>query len=340
MFSRIVCLAALAVPTLAACGAPDPAEPASPPAASSAPSADRAAIDQAAFTPEEPLPEGQAPGFSPALARAQVLLDRARFSPGVIDGLGGDNTRQAIQAYEKAQGLPEDGELDAEVFAALTRDAAPALTEYTITAADVAGPFIPVVPEDMAAMAELDTVAYTSPKEALAERFHMDEDFLDQLNPGATYKAGDRIVVAAVSPQELPRAVAKIEVSKGERSVRVFDEAGELLAFYPATIGSAERPSLSGAMTVRAVAPEPTYTYDPERLTFGDADRVLTIPAGPNNPVGSVWIDLSKDTYGIHGTPDPSLVGKTFSNGCVRLTNWNAEQLAASVDPGVEVVFV
>ena len=276
-----------------------------------------------------------------ATARAQILLDRANFSPGVIDGLGGDNTRQAIAAFEKAAGLPQDGVLDAEVFRRLTAgDDGRVLTDYTITAADLAGPFIGQVPADLADMAKLQTVGYATPLEMLAEKFHMTEGLLQALNPGIDFgKAGQSIVVAAVAQTALAGDVAHIVVDKAERSVRVYDAADRLLAFYPATIGSSTRPAPSGDLTVVGVAPEPNYTYDPDRVSYDRGDRKVIVPPGPNNPVGSVWIDLSRDTYGIHGTPDPSKVGKTFSSGCVRLTNWDAEQLASKVKPGVRVTF-
>lgn len=273
------------------------------------------------------------------LVRAQILLDRARFSPGAIDGIGGSNMRRAVAAFEEANGLPVDGELDAQVFSALTRDAAPAMTHYTITAADVAGPFRPV-PTTLEAQAELATLAYGSAFEGFAERFHISEALLSALNPGANFeRVGQVIVVPVVSTAPLPAEVTRILVDKGDSAVRAYGQDGTLLAFYPATIGSTERPAPSGRLSVVGVAREPDYTYDPERVSYDRGDRKLVVAAGPNNPVGSVWIELSRDTYGIHGTPDPEEIAKTASSGCVRLTNWSAEQLAAAVKPGVEVIF-
>ncbi len=285
------------------------------------------------------LPEDARP--DPAMARAQVLLDRTRFSPGIVDGQGGGNTRQAIAAVEEAHGRTLDGELDATVFQRLSSgDSSPVLTDYTITAEDVAGPFIGTVPDDIEAMARLETVGYANAREAMAEKFHMSEALLDALNPGVDFsRAGQALVVARTGPNELQGEVARIVISKKENSLRAFDADGKLLAFYPATIGSSDTPSPSGSHTVRAIAPRPNYTYDPSRVSYGDGGSKVVVPPGPNNPVGSVWIDLSRDTYGIHGTPDPAEIGKTASSGCVRLTNWDAEQLATGVKPGVVVRF-
>ncbi|MGX1692840.1 L,D-transpeptidase family protein [Brevundimonas naejangsanensis] len=342
-------LAASALPFIAAaltaCGSPaETSRPEQPPAAAqpTAPAAlTREAVESAVFETAPAPVEGQPARPDAATARAQILLDRANFSPGVIDGLGGDNTRQAIAAFEKAAGLPQDGVLDAEVFRRLTSgDDGRVLTDYTIAAADLSGPFIGQVPASLADMAKLKTVGYATPLEMLAEKFHMTEGLLQALNPGVDFgKAGQTIVVAAVAQTDLAAEVAHIVVDKAERSVRVYDASDKLLAFYPATIGSSARPAPSGELSVVGVAPEPNYTYDPDRVSYDRGDRKVIVPPGPNNPVGSVWIDLSRDTYGIHGTPDPSKVGKTFSSGCVRLTNWDAEQLASRVKPGVRVTF-
>jgi lipoprotein-anchoring transpeptidase ErfK/SrfK len=296
------------------------------------------AIDQAVWSATPATPQAK----RDAMIRVQVLLARAHVSPGVIDGADGGNVRNAISAFETAHGLPADGQLNDQVWQALTADKGPAMTDYTITDEDVAGPFLAKIPTDFVEMAKLDHLGFTSPLEALAEKFHMDEALLKALNPGADFsKAGTKIVVAAPGPEKLAGKVTRIEVDKTARQVRAYGDGDKLLAVYPATVGSTERPAPSGDWAVRTLAPNPTYTYDPSRLTFGKAAQgKLTIKAGPNNPVGSTWIDLTKDTYGIHGTPDPRLVGKTASHGCVRLTNWDVRQLGAAVQKGAKVQFL
>ena len=295
-------------------------------------------IDKAVWSAEPVSPQAK----RNAMLRAQVLLARAHFSPGVIDGQDGGNVKNAIAAFEAAHDLPVDGAMDDQVWAALSKDDQPALTDYVITAEDVKGPFVAKIPTDYAEMAKLPALGFSTPSEALAEKFHMDEALLKTLNPGADFgAAGTRIVVAALGPAKLPATVARLEVDKTKRQVRAYGEGDVLLAVYPATVGSSERPAPEGQWEVRTVAPNPTYTYDPSRLTFGKASQgKLTIKPGPNNPVGSTWIDLTKDTFGIHGTPDPRLVGKTASHGCVRLTNWDVRQLSQAVKKGTKVAFV
>lgn len=296
------------------------------------------AIDQAAWSGEAMTPDTK----RNALMRAQVLLARARFSPGVIDGQGGDNMKDALMGYEVANNLPVDGELDAQVWELLVKDTQPVVTDYTITAEDVAGPFLEKIPANYQEMAKLERLGFTSPLEALSEKFHMDEKVLAALNPGADFAtAGTTIVVAALGADKLSTAVTLVEVDKAKRQVRAFAADGKLLASYPATIGSSDTPTPAGEWAVTTATFDPVWNYDPAKLNFGDKKAgKLTIKPGPNNPVGAVWIDLTKDTYGIHGAPDPRMVGKSASHGCVRLTNWDARQLAGAVSKGTKVVFL
>ena len=282
--------------------------------------------------------------YDPTLLKAEVLLDRAGFSPGVIDGRDGTNLQHALEAFATAHGLTSNGALDIASWNALTgADAAPAMQSYVITADDEAGPFIGTPPKDYQALSQLPALGYTTPLQELAEKFHMDQKLLQALNPGADFsKVGQTLLVAA--PRAGPRdmEVIRIEVDKSDDEVRAFGADGKLLAFYPATVGSTERPAPSGVFAVTAVAPHPAYFYDPARLTFTPegAKGKLRIAPGPNNPVGSTWIALTVPTYGIHGSPDPSTIGKRQSHGCVRLTNWDAVELGKSVKKGVQVAFV
>lgn len=275
---------------------------------------------------------------SPAIARLQILLDQHGTSPGVIDGFDGENVRKAVTAFQVMYGMAADGNLNPEVLAAL-ETGAQVIDTYEVTSDDEAA-IVPPIPSDYAEMAQLDFLGYESVQEALAERFHMDVDLLVALNPSAGFRAGETIFVALTGANRAGQA-AQIVADKTLRQVRAYDVEGRLLAAYPATIGSEDNPSPTGTYTVERATPMPSYTYNP-RINFqqGENTEVLTIPPGPNGPVGSMWIDLSKPTYGIHGTPEPALIDKTASHGCVRLTNWDAEELASMVQPGVTVTFL
>ncbi|MEA2873354.1 MAG: hypothetical protein QOH67_3330 [Hyphomicrobiales bacterium] len=276
--------------------------------------------------------------------KAQVLLDRASFSPGAIDGREGDNFENALRGFQKKNGLEQTGKLDKATWDKLTQGTEPALIEYTITAADVKGPFAEEIPAKYEDKAKLKRLDYTSAAEMLAERFHMDQEFLETLNRGKDFdKAGTAILVTNVNvkPVSLGAKAAKLEVDKGNGVVRVLARDGALLAAYPASVGSEEKPAPSGTLKVVRVAHNPTYTYDPAFKFRGvKADEKLHIAPGPNNPVGSVWIALNEKSYGIHGTSEPSKVGKVDSHGCVRLTNWDALALAKMVKKGTVVEFV
>ena len=207
---------------------------------------------------------------------------------------------------------------------------------------DVADPFLQRVPTKLEEMATLKHLGYTSPIEALAEKFHMSEELLKELNPGSKFGRGESIRVVNLGKSALPAAVNRIEVDKHTEAVWVYGAANRLIAAYPASIGSGDTPSPEGRLKVVSVSRNPTYVYDPSKLSFKGvkATTKLVIPPGPNNPVGLVWIALDAPSYGIHGSPQPSKVRRQESHGCVRLTNWDALQLASAVKKGVPVEFI
>lgn len=272
----------------------------------------------------------------PDLLAVQVLLDRAGFSPGEIDGVGGPNTDRAIEAYEAARKTTI-----AEAQAA----AEPATVSYTITPQDHAAPLTPNIPKDMMAKAKLQKLNYSTLVEMLGERFHASPALLKKLNPKSQFAAGDQItvpnteIVSTLESKPIPNIV--VTVSKSNSTLTVTDPAGAVLMHAPVTSGSEYDPLPIGSWIVNAVARNPVFNYNPD--LFWDADpkhAKAKIPAGPNGPVGVVWIDISKPHYGIHGTPEPGTVGHTESHGCVRLTNWDALKLAAMVGKGTKVEFV
>jgi lipoprotein-anchoring transpeptidase ErfK/SrfK len=282
----------------------------------------------------------KAPAFDEQALRTQVMLDRAGYSPGEIDGTLGTSTRRALQVYSTNGGNPN----------ALPDDA---LTTYRITEQDAAGPFTPEIPSDMMEMAKLPALGYKNLLEALGERFHASPALLRRLNPNAKFAAGEEIrvpnVLQTIAPVGPPRgsqadasnpAATTVTVHKRSSDLIVTDGAGHPLMYAPVTTGSVHDPLPIGEWKVTGVQKNPKFHYNPD--LFWDADSKqskATIPPGPNNPVGVVWIDLSRPHYGLHGTPEPSTIGKTTSHGCVRLTNWDAEKLASLVRPGTKVVF-
>ena len=285
---------------------------------------------------------GDGKSANPLLLKAEVLLDRANVSPGVMDGRMGENVRNALKAYQQMHGLDVSGDLDQATWNSLTGgDKAPVLKTYTLTQQDVAGPWSANVGEDFVKMSQQPALGYTSSKEMLAERFHMDEQLLVALNPNADLtKAGTQITVVDPGQATLPE-VKSIDVDKAKAEVIAYDADHKPVGVFPATVGSTTRPSPKGTWKVNGVSQNPDYRYDPTKLTWGPKHAgKLHIPPGPNNPVGVVWIALSAPDYGIHGSPDPHVIGKTASHGCVRLTNWDAEELSKSVKPGVKVTFV
>jgi lipoprotein-anchoring transpeptidase ErfK/SrfK len=274
----------------------------------------------------------------------QVALDRAGFSPGEIDGRGGPKTRLALSEFQKSAGLQATGVVNKETLAALRVPAEPIIA-YTITEQDVAGPFIGAMPSDMMESAKLPAMAYTAALEALAEKFHASPALIRSLNPGAMWAAGDAIKAPDVQPFELPTKAVKsaagaieVLISGATSALVVRDADGKILMYAPVTIGSQKDPLPVGEWKVVSVSWNPVFNYNPD--LFWDSDPThakAKIPAGPNNPVGVVWIDINKEHFGLHGTPEPSTVGRTESHGCIRLTNWDATKLGRLVSPGTKV---
>ena len=288
-----------------------------------------------------PVESRVAPKLSRAsIAKLQILLDREGFSPGAIDGRMGANVRKAMEAWTRANGTGGDLNDPAVLDRHLARIGEP-FTTYEITASDLDRPFIASVPVDYAEKAQLERMSYTSPIEMLAERFHTSQTYLRELNPRANFFRAGTILTVPNIGEPLKTPVHYIVADKGKTQLRAYDRNGTLVAAYPTTIGSTSTPSPSGTVEVARIALDPEYTYNPKiNFTQGNNTEILRIPPGPNGPVGSVWIALSKKTYGIHGTPDPERIGKTNSNGCIRLTNWDAQELAKLVKKGVTVEFV
>jgi lipoprotein-anchoring transpeptidase ErfK/SrfK len=282
-------------------------------------------------------------GPDPLIVKAQALLSRRSISPGVIDGFDGENYRKAIAQFRRQERLGDGDEMDEPTWLALgggTTD--DIVAEYILSEKDASTDFPDEIPRDYAKQAAMKRLSYTSAEEMFAERFHMGEKLLKALNPRADYStAGEPIRVVSLKRQRPEGLVERVEAVKLTGMVVVFGPGETILASYPATIGSNQTPSPEGEYTVERIVRNPAYHYDPEKnFQQGNNTERLVLPAGPNNPVGTVWIALSKPTFGIHGTPEPSLVSKTSSHGCIRLTNWDAEELADMVKPGVPVRFV
>lgn len=296
---------------------------------------DPAAINNSAS--QNPLHEKDA---GSEVLRVQILLDRAGLSVGEMDGHVGTNMIHTILGFRAIHGLPAKPVIDDNVWNILNMDPGPALISYTTAADDFKGPF-EKVPASMKGKAKLKYLGYASPLEGIAEKFHIQPALLQKLNPRRNFRqAGEDLTVPNVL-NPVTGVAARVIVSKHDSIVQVFDMTGKLLAQYPCTTGSEHDPLPIGEWKVTGIYKNPKFHYNPKLFWDANAkDDAATIAPGPRNPVGLVWIDLSKEHYGIHGTPSPGTIGHTESHGCIRLTNWDALELAGMVAKGTPVSLV
>lgn len=274
----------------------------------------------------------------PRVTRAQILLDRARFSPGQIDGVYGGDLEVAVRGYRENHGLKPGVTIDAEVWRLLNGDTGPLLSAYTISQSDEKGPFLPL-PAEVQEKAGLKWLGFETPEEGLGERFHIAPKLLAELNPGRKLDTvGERITVPNVRRAAV-RPALRVVVSKSKRTVVAYGAGGKQLAQYPSTIGDSHDPLPIGDWTVVGIVHYPWFKWDPKLLWNVDQKLpTAELAPGPNNPVGVAWIGLSKVDYGIHGTPDPGNIGHGVSDGCIRLTNWDVDELSHMVRRGTPVV--
>ena len=307
----------------------------------------------ASIAGKRPAPPVRSVG--PTELAMQVLLDRADFSPGEIDGKGGRNSREALAAFKAARGLGlgPGARSRKALLQALGAGAVQPIMPYTITAEDAAGPFVETIPEDATEQSKLPGLYYTSVLEELGEKFHSAPALLKRLNPRARFTAGEEIRVpnvlgaeeaapaTGVGAKRVPaQAGNKVVVSKKASVLMVYDGEGQVIFYAPVTSGSEHDALPFGNWVVTSVVRNPTYNYNPDLFWDADqADAKVKIAAGPNNPVGVVWIGINVPHYGIHGTPEPGEIGHSQSHGCVRMTNWDATRVADLVKDGTPVVF-
>ncbi len=297
-----------------------------------------AAFDIDAFNSASDSPLLRTGSKGPAVARAQILLDRAWFSCGEIDGRFAANMQRMVRAYQTARELPITGTVTPETWTSLRDDAAPLLARYTVTEKDTAGPF-EKTPADINERAKMKALVYESAAEALAEKFHSSIAYFKQLNGGRKVEAGKEIVVPNVAATSAPVKAASIQILKSERVLYVLDANKRPVAAFPISIGNEKNDPLPvGMMAIKNEVKNPSFTYDPKLLKSAPKTaQKVDIAPGPNNPVGSVWLGLTKPHWGIHGTPNPGNVGHSETNGCIHMTNWDAERLSTLAKAGFKV---
>lgn len=322
------------------------------------------AVGQAAPQAKQAKQAAQRPALSRDVLHVQVILDHLGFSPGILDGREGQSLTAALRGYQISRQLPVTGKIDDRTLASLHEHRAVRPTRIVrLTPEMLAGPYIRPWPKDPQAQAKLKTMGYRSAIEKLAEMFHTTPQVLIELNsPETRLAAGVPVQFPGVIPASgaypadlkpewrktlvdlnvgasQPKA-ARIVVDKSDKVLRVFGKDGKLAAQFNVTTGSTKDPLPIGTWKIRGVATNPDFHYNPKLFwDVSDKKPDALLPPGPNSPVGVVWIDLSKEHYGIHGTPEPQTIGRSESHGCIRLANWDAARLALMVDASTTAVF-
>ena len=300
-------------------------------------------------------------------ARLQIFLDRQQFAPGKIDGSWGLIAQRAWSHYEKARGLAPIDPIVAPPAEVLAIN--PLYLTYTVTAADAT--LVGEIAGSLAEKAKMKMLPYTSLGAMVSERFHCSPEFLKRLNPGLNperIKVGSTLNVPNVIPFDLVTLRAErgltpqftqtsntvvpvpgqlpltnaerynLRVSLSEKILEI-REGTQLVASFPVTPGSKELPTPAGSWFIRSKVFLPEFRWDEAMLNTGKrSEQYYVLPPGPNNPVGVMWMGLSKDGIGLHGTNNPNTIGRAASHGCMRLANWDAVRVAAYVEKGTHVL--
>ncbi|MDN5733974.1 MAG: L,D-transpeptidase family protein [Psychrobacter celer] len=266
--------------------------------------------------------------------KMQALLDWNHASPGPIDGGWGMNSKKALTNFQTMKGLPATGRMDQKTWNALTKNIPankPVLVTYTLTDDDIKTNFAST-PAGSEAKSKMKGLYYQDIKEMLAERFHMDIRYLDKLNKNKTYKAGETITVLNTR-DPLNQRINRVVANKADKTLYAYN-GDKLVATYPTTVGSDATPSPQGTFKIINKVKMPWYKAT---VGKGSQKKVHMLPPGPNNPVGVVWMGLSKPSYGLHGSPKPEGISRQASAGCVRLTNWDVLEVYANIENGATV---